>query len=87
MAAAVEKSREVLWCGGTVAEEVVPVPSKPVPVPQSRKSPVVVWYRYHTYWYRYQHVIFVGFEQNSNLGARARVSFIHHFEITEEKSI
>ena len=28
--------------------QVVPVPGKPVPVPQSRKSPVTKWYRYHT---------------------------------------
>ena len=87
MAAAVEKSWELLWYGGTVAEVVVSVPSKPIPVPQSRKSPVAVWYRYHTYWYQYQHVIFAGFEQNSNLGARESMSFVHHFEITEEKSI
>ena len=33
-----------------------------VPVPQSRKSTMAKWYRYHTYWYRYQHVIFAGFE-------------------------
>ena len=40
MAATAEKSWEVLWCGGTFAEAVVPVPHTMVPVPQSRKSPV-----------------------------------------------
>ena len=102
MAAAIEKSREVLQRGGTFAETVlpvpqtmvpvptcstllVPVPRKPVPVPQSRRSPIAFWYRYHTYWYRYQHVIFAGFEHNSNLGARVHLSFDHHFEITKEK--
>ena len=67
--------------------QVVPVPGKPVPVPPSRNSPVEKWYRYHTYWYRYQHVIFTGFEQNSNSGARVRSSFDHQFEITMEKGI
>ena len=66
---------------------LVPVPGKPVPVTPSRKSPVAKWYRYHTYWYRYQHVIFVRFEQNSNFGARVRSSFDHQFEITKEKGI
>ena len=72
---------------GTVAEIVVPVPGKPVPVPQSRNSPIAKWYRYHTYWYRYQHVIFAGFEHNSNFGARVCLSFDHQFEITKEKGI
>ena len=54
--------------------QVVPVPFSPLPVPPNRKSPVAKWYRYHTYWYRYQHVIFEGFEQNSNSGARVRTS-------------
>ena len=69
--------------------QVVPVPlsSVPVPVPPNRKSPVAKWYRYHTYWYRYQHVIFMGFEQNSNFGARVRSSFDHQFESTKEKGI
>ena len=87
MAAAVEKSREVLLGEGTFAEVVVPVPRKPVPVPQSRKSPVTFWYQYHTYWYRYQHVIFTSFEKNSNFGARARLSFDHHFKMMEKKGI
>ena len=67
--------------------QVVPVPLSPVPIPTSRNSPVAKWYRYHTYWYRYQHVIFEGFEQNSNSGARVRSSFDHQFEITMEKGI
>ena len=33
MAAAVVKSWEVQWFWGIIAEEVVPVPGKPVPVP------------------------------------------------------
>ena len=65
----------------------VQVPGKPVQVPQSRNSPVAKWYRYHTYWYWYQHVIFMGFEQNSNFGARECSSFDHQFEITKEKGI
>ena len=46
---------------GMFAEAVVPVALSPVPVPvpQSRKSPVAFWYRY-----RYQDVIFAGFEQH-----------------------
>ena len=40
MASAVVKSWEVQWCWGTIAEAVVPVPGKPVSVPQSRNSPV-----------------------------------------------
>ena len=67
--------------------QVVPVPLSPVPVPTSRNSPVAKWYRYHTNWYRYQHVIFVGFKQNSNSSARVRSSFDHQFEITKEKGI
>ena len=58
-----------------------------VPVPTSRNSPVAKWYRYHTYWYRYQHVIFAGFKQNSNSSARVCSSFDHQFEITKEKGI
>ena len=73
----------MLWCWGTFTEAVVSilgksVPGKPVPVPQSRKPPVA-------FWYRYQHVIFAGFEQNSNLGERAPLSFVHDLEITKEK--
>ena len=60
--------------------QVVPVLGKPVPVPPSRNSPVAKWYRY-------QHVIFAGFEQNSNSSARVRSSFDHQFEITMEKGI
>ena len=80
MAAAVVKSWEVRWCWGTFVEAMVPVPGKPVPVPQSRKSPV-------TKWYRYQYIIFAGFEQNSNFGARAHSSFDHQFEFRKEKGI
>ena len=69
------------------SSQVVPVPISPVPVPPNRKSLVAKWYRYHTYWYRYQHVIFTGFEQNSNFGARVHSSFDHQFEITKEKGI
>ena len=77
---------------GTLKQEinsgqVVPVPGKPVPVPPSRNSPVTKWYRYHTYWYQCQHVIFEGFEQNSNSSARVRSSFDHQFKITMEKGI
>ena len=69
------------------SSQVIPVPLSPVPVPPSRKSPIAKWYRYHTYWYQYQHVIFAGFEQNSNFGARVHSSFDHQFEITKEKGI
>ena len=69
------------------SSHLVPVPGKPVSVPQSIKSPVAKWYRYYTYWYRYQHVIFAGFEQNSNFDARARSSFDYQFEFTKEKGI
>ena len=69
------------------SSKVVPVPLSPVSVPPNRKSPVAKWYRYHTYWYRYQHVIFAGFEQNSNSGARVRSYFDHQFEITKKKGI
>ena len=67
--------------------QVVLVPRKPIPIPLSINSVVAKWYRYHTYWYRYQHVIFVGFEHNSNSSARVRSSFNHQFEITMEKGI
>ena len=67
--------------------QVVPVPLSPVPVPPRKKSPEAKWYRYHTYWYRYQHVIFVGFEQNFDSSARVRSSFDHQFEITMERGI
>ena len=67
--------------------QVVSIPLSPVPVPPNKKSPVAKWYRYHTYWYRYQHVIFSRFEQNSNFGARVRSSFDHQFESTKEKGI
>ena len=87
MKAAIVKLRGVLRREGRLTEAVVPVPCKSVPVPQSRKSPVAKWYRYHTFWYQYQHVIFEGFEQNSNSGARVRSSFDHQFEITMEKGI
>ena len=60
---------------------------KPVLVPPCRNSPVVKWYRYHTNWYWYQHVIFAGFEKNSNSSSRVRSSFDHKFEITMEKGI
>ena len=67
--------------------QVVPVPLSPIPVPPNKKSPVAKWYQYHTYWYQYQHVIFPGFEQNSNSGAKVRSSFDHQFEIIKEKGI
>ena len=66
--------------------QVVSVPLSPVPIPPSKKSLEAKW-RYHTNRYRYQHVIFVGFEQNSNSSARVRSSFDHQFEITMEKGI
>ena len=69
------------------SSHLVSVPGKPVPVPQNRNSPVAKWHQYHTYWYRYQHVIFTGFEQNSNFSARVRSSFDHQLEITKEKGI
>ena len=69
------------------SSQVVPVPLSPVPVPPNKKSPEAKWYRYHTYWYQHQHVIIVGFEHNSNFGARVRSSFDHQFEITIEKGI
>ena len=46
MATTVVKSWEVQRCWGTSAEAVVPVP-------QSRKSTVAKWYRYHSNRYRY----------------------------------
>ena len=67
--------------------QVVPVPLSSVPVPPSKKSPVSKWYRYHTYWYRYRHVIIARFEQNSNSGAKVRLSFNQQLEITMEKGI
>ena len=69
------------------SSQVVPIPLSPVPVPPNRKSLVAKWYRYHTYWYQYQHVIFARFEQNSNFGARVCSSFDHQLEITKEKGI
>ena len=69
------------------SSQVVPVPLSPVPVPPNKKSPVAKWYRYHTYWYRYQHVIFAGFEQNSNFSTRLCSPLDHQFEITKEKGI
>ena len=69
------------------SSQVVPVPLSSVLVPLSKKSPEAKWYRYHTYWYRYQHVIIAGFEQNSNSSARLRSSFDHQFEITMENGI
>ena len=71
----------------TCSEAMVLVPNVVVPIPQSCGVPVHFWYRYHTYWYRYQHVIPARLEQNFNLGARARWSFNHHFEITNEDCI
>ena len=71
----------------TCSEAMVPVPNIVVPVPQGCGVPVHFWYRYHTYWYRYQHAISVGLEQNFNLGARARSCFDHHFEITNDDFI
>ena len=71
----------------TCSEAVVPVPHILVPVPQGCGVPAHFWYRYHTYWYRYQHAISTGFEHNFNLGARACSSFDHHFEITSEDCI
>ena len=68
-------------------EVVVPVPNIVAPVPQGCGVLVHFWYRYHTYWYRYQHAICAGLEQNFNLGARAHSSFNHHFEITNEDCI
>ena len=59
----------------------------PIPVPPSKKSPEVKWYRYHTNQYRYRHVIFAGIEQNSDSNARVHSSFDHQFEITMEKGI
>ena len=66
---------------------MVPVPLSPVSVPPSKKSPEAKLYRYHTNRYRYQHVIFAAFEQNSNSSARVRSSFDHQFMITMEKGI
>ena len=67
--------------------QVVPIPLSPVPIPPNRKSLVAKWYRYHTYWYWNQHVIFAGFERNSNFSTRVCSSFDHQFEITKEKGI
>ena len=72
---------------GTPKQEINSGQVVPVPVPPSRNSPVENWYRYHTYWYRYQHVIFTGFEHNSNSSATVHSSFNHQFEITMEKGI
>ena len=69
------------------SSQVVPVPLSLVPVPPNRKSPVAKWYRYHTYWYRYQRVIFAGFEKNSNFSTRVCSSFEHQFEIPKENGI
>ena len=68
-------------------QAVVPVPNMVVPVPQGCGVPVHFWYRYHTYWYRYQHAISAGLKQNFNLSARARSSFDYNFEITNEDCI
>ena len=67
--------------------QVVPLPLSPVPVPLRKKSPEAKWHRYHTYWYRYRHVIFTGIEQNSDSNARVHSSFDHQFEIIMEKGI
>ena len=69
------------------SSQVVSVPLSPVPIPPSKNSPEAKWYRYHTYWYRYQHIIFARFEQNSNSSVRVRSSFDQKFEITMEKGI
>ena len=62
------------------SSQVVPAPLSPVPVPPSKKSLEATWYRY-------QHVIFARFGQNSNSSARVRSSFDHQFEITIENGI
>ena len=67
--------------------QVVPVPLSPVSVPPRKKSPEAKWYRYRTNGYHYRRVIIMGFEQNSNFGARVRSSFDHQLEITMEKGI
>ena len=67
--------------------QLVPIPLSPVPVPPSKKSLEAKWYRYRTYRYRYRRVIIVGFEQNSNSGAKVHSSFDHQLEITMEKGI
>ena len=67
--------------------QVVPVPLSSVLVPPSKNSPEAKWYQYHTYWYRYRHVIFAGIEQNSDSNARVHPSFDHQFEITMENDI
>ena len=60
----------------TCSEAMVPVPNIVVPVPQGCGVPVHFWYRYHTYWYRYQHAISAGLDHWACLlGLRA-----HHFK-------
>ena len=51
----------------TCSEAMVPVPNVVVPVPQGWGVPVHFWYRYHTYWYRYQHAIPAGLSRISIL--------------------
>ena len=53
-----------------------------VPVPNQSGTGTQVLLENHTNWYRYQHVIFAGFQRNFDLGPRARSSFDSHFEIT-----
>ena len=65
----------------------VPVPLKPVLVPPNRKAPVANRYRYHTNRYQYQHVIFMGIEQDYDSNERVHSSFDHQLEITMEKGI
>ena len=70
---------------GTLKQEIdsgqpVLVPLKPVPVPPNRKAPVANRYRY-------QLVIFAGFEQDYDSNARVHLSFDHQLEITMEKGI
>ena len=67
--------------------QLVPVPLQSVPVPPYRKAPVANRYRYHTNRYRYQHVIFVGIEQDYDSNERVHSSFDHQLEITMEKGI
>ena len=67
--------------------QVAPVPLSPVLVPPSKNSQEAKWYRYHSYWYRYRHVIFAGIEQNFDSNARVHSSFNHQFKITMENDI
>ena len=77
---AVEPVPHLLVLVPTCNEAMVPVLNIMVPVPQRCGVPV-------HFWYRYQHVISAGLEQNFNLGVRAHSSFDHHFEITNQNCI